>query len=69
MVNQVLVIADPPRDGMHKKIIEQILKIKPKRIVYVSCNSATQARDIQLMSKYYVTKVIQPIACFLKLIM
>ena len=49
---------------MHKKVIEQILKIKPKRIVYVSCNSATQARDIQLMNKYYETKVIQPIDMF-----
>lgn len=59
-----VIIADPPRDGMHKKVIEQILKIKPKRIVYVSCNSATQARDIQLMNKYYETKVIQPIDMF-----
>ena len=59
-----IIIADTPRDGMHKKVIEQILKIKPKRIVYVSCNSATQARDIQLMNKYYETKVIQPIDMF-----
>ena len=59
-----VIIADTPRDGMNKKVIEQILKIKPKRIVYVSCNSATQARDIQLMNKYYETKVIQPIDMF-----
>ena len=59
-----IIIADPPRDGMHKKVIEQILKIKSERIVYVSCNSATQARDIQLMSKYYETKVIQPVDMF-----
>ena len=48
-----VIITDPPRDGMHKKVVEQILKIAPKRIVYVSCNSATQARDIALMKHIY----------------
>lgn len=48
-----VIITDPPRDGMHKKVVEQILSISPKRIVYVSCNSATQARDLSLMKEYY----------------
>ena len=48
-----VIITDPPRDGMHKKVVEQILTIAPKRIVYVSCNSATQARDIALMKHIY----------------
>ena len=59
-----VIITDPPRDGMHKKVIEQILKIKPKRIVYVSCNSATQARDLSLLNKMYKTTGIQPIDMF-----
>lgn len=48
-----VIITDPPRDGMHKKVVEQILNISPKRVVYVSCNSATQARDIALMKHQY----------------
>ena len=48
-----VIITDPPRDGMHKKVVEQLLKIKAERIVYVSCNSATQARDLALMSDMY----------------
>ena len=51
-----VIITDPPRDGMHKKVVAQILKIEAKRIVYVSCNSATQARDIEIMrEKYKIT--------------
>ena len=48
-----VVITDPPRDGMHKKVIEQIIKLSPKKIVYVSCNSATQARDLFLLKDNY----------------
>ena len=62
--NPDVIITDPPRDGMHKKVIEQILKIKAKRIVYVSCNSATQARDLALMDKKYYTTQIQPVDMF-----
>ncbi len=52
-----VIITDPPRDGMHKKVVEQILKIAPNKIVYVSCNSATQARDLALLNvKYKLTK-------------
>ena len=59
-----VIITDPPRDGMHKDVIEQILKIAPGKVVYVSCNSATQARDLALMDeKYKVTKV-RPVDMF-----
>ena len=59
-----IIITDPPRDGMHKKVIDQILKIKAKKIVYVSCNSATQARDIYLLKELYKITNIQPIDMF-----
>ncbi len=59
-----VVITDPPRDGMHKKVVEQLLKVAPEKIVYVSCNSATQARDLALLDiKYSITKV-QPVDMF-----
>ena len=48
-----VIITDPPRDGMHKNVVTKILEILPKRIVYVSCNSATQARDLSLMKEHY----------------
>lgn len=48
-----VIITDPPRDGMHKNVVAKILEIAPKRIVYVSCNSATQARDLALMKEHY----------------
>jgi 23S rRNA (uracil1939-C5)-methyltransferase len=52
-----IIITDPPREGMHKKVVEQILKIEPNRIVYVSCNSATQARDLEILNpKYKIIK-------------
>ncbi len=52
-----VIITDPPRDGMHKDVVAQLLKISAEKIVYVSCNSATQARDLALLdSDYKVTK-------------
>ena len=59
-----VIITDPPREGMHKKVVEQILKIGAKRIVYVSCNSATQARDLALMDMKYEVTHIQPVDMF-----
>ncbi|QQU02452.1 23S rRNA (uracil(1939)-C(5))-methyltransferase RlmD [Myroides odoratus] len=59
-----VIITDPPRDGMHKDVVDMLLKVAPKRIVYVSCNSATQARDLALLdTKYKVTKV-RPVDMF-----
>ena len=59
-----VIITDPPRDGMHKDVIEQILKIAPQRIVYVSCNSATQARDLALMDEKYKVTRVRPVDMF-----
>ncbi len=59
-----VILTDPPRAGMHTAVIEQILKITPQRIVYVSCNSATQARDIALLSEAYEVQAVQPVDMF-----
>ncbi len=59
-----VVITDPPRDGMHKDVIEQLLKIAPQRIVYVSCNSATQARDLALLDSQYRVARVRPVDMF-----
>jgi 23S rRNA (uracil1939-C5)-methyltransferase len=59
-----VIVTDPPRAGMHGYVIETILSVEPPRIVYVSCNPATQARDVNLLdSKYRVTRV-QPVDMF-----
>ena len=59
-----VVIVDPPRSGMHKKVITKLLSLKPGKIVYVSCNTATQARDISLLSDNYRISKIQPVDMF-----
>lgn len=59
-----VIITDPPRDGMHKDVVDQILKIAPKRVVYVSCNSATQARDLALMDEKYKVVKVRPVDMF-----
>lgn len=62
--NPNVVITDPPRGGMHEDVIAQLLAINPDKIVYVSCNPATQARDIQLMEEQYEVITIQPVDMF-----
>ncbi|HFX17516.1 MAG TPA: 23S rRNA (uracil(1939)-C(5))-methyltransferase RlmD [Flavobacteriales bacterium] len=59
-----IVITDPPRDGMHAKVVENLLFLAPERIVYVSCNSATQARDLALMKNDYEIVKMQPVDMF-----
>jgi len=59
-----VVLIDPPRAGMHKVVTNQILQIKPDRIVYVSCNPASLARDVALMSKDYNVIEVQPVDMF-----
>ena len=59
-----VMIIDPPRSGMHQKAIEEILELAPGRIVYVSCNPATQARDVKLMAAKYDVAALQPVDMF-----
>ncbi|MGW8182265.1 MAG: 23S rRNA (uracil(1939)-C(5))-methyltransferase RlmD, partial [bacterium] len=58
------LILDPPRPGLHPKLCEAILRAKPERVVYTSCNPATQARDLQLLSEAYQVEQVQPIDMF-----
>ena len=59
-----VIITDPPREGMHAQVVAQILKIAPQKVVYVSCNSATQARDLALMDDMYSITKIQAVDMF-----
>jgi len=59
-----VVITDPPRDGMHKDVVNQLLSLSPQRIVYVSCNSATQARDLALLRETYKVVKSQAVDMF-----
>ena len=59
-----VIITDPPRAGMHSDVIDTILFAAPQRIVYVSCNPATQARDLQLLDKDYKVMAVQPVDMF-----
>jgi len=59
-----VVITDPPRDGMHADVVQQLIKLAPKRIVYISCNSATQARDLNLMKSHYEVLKSQAVDMF-----
>lgn len=59
-----VMIVDPPRAGMHQDVVDVILRARPERIVYVSCNPATQARDLQLLNESYAIKAVQPVDMF-----
>ncbi len=59
-----VIITDPPRDGMHRAVIEQLISLHAEKIVYVSCNSATQARDLALLDSHYKVKKVQPVDMF-----
>ena len=59
-----VVITDPPRDGMHKDVLEQLILLGAQKIVYVSCNSATQARDLALLDDHYKVTKVQPVDMF-----
>jgi len=59
-----VIITDPPRSGMHEEVVKSIVLASPEKIVYISCNPATQARDIALMSDNYIIRKIQPVDMF-----
>jgi 23S rRNA (uracil1939-C5)-methyltransferase len=59
-----VIITDPPRTGMHADVVQAIITAAPQRIVYVSCNPATQARDIQMLSAHYRVSKVQPVDMF-----
>lgn len=59
-----VLIADPPRGGMHPKVVEQIARLRPERFVYVSCNPQTQVRDLALLREVYTIEAVQPVDLF-----
>ena len=59
-----VIITDPPRAGMHPDVVKTILRAHPQRIVYVSCNPATQARDLQVLDEQYRVVAVQPVDMF-----
>jgi 23S rRNA (uracil1939-C5)-methyltransferase len=59
-----IIITDPPRAGMHPDVVQTILNTSPNRIVYVSCNPATQARDLQMLDCDYRVIAVQPVDMF-----
>lgn len=59
-----IVIVDPPRAGLHATLVQKIIDISPPRVVYVSCNVATQARDLQILSEHFTVEKIQPVDMF-----
>ena len=63
-VNPDVMVIDPPRAGMHKDVVKQVLEIGPARIVYVSCNPATLARDLEMMKEAYRVVEVQPVDMF-----
>src|SRR3546814_10384775 len=59
-----VIVTDPPRAGMHPGVVQRLLAIAPGKIVYVSCNPATQARDLLILKDHYQVSRIQPIDMF-----
>ena len=59
-----VIITDPPRAGMHPDVVEMLKRIHAPKIVYISCNSATQARDLEMLKDHYEIKAVQPVDMF-----
>lgn len=62
--NADVVIVDPPRAGLHPKLVNKLLEISSEKVIYVSCNVATQARDLQVLNEKYIVEKIQPVDMF-----
>jgi 23S rRNA (uracil1939-C5)-methyltransferase len=58
------ILVDPPRTGLHPDVVKELLNVAPERIVYVSCNPATQARDLKILSEKYTVEKVQPVDMF-----
>ncbi len=61
---QDVIILDPPRAGVHPKVLQNLLVLHPDRIIYVSCNPATQARDLAVLGEAYDITMVQPVDMF-----
>jgi 23S rRNA (uracil1939-C5)-methyltransferase len=61
---QNIIITDPPRAGMHQDVVQQLLKTEAEKIVYISCNPATQARDLELLGEKYEPLLSQAVDMF-----
>ncbi len=59
-----VLIVDPPRAGMHPKVVDHVARLRPDRLVYVSCNPQTQARDLQMLAQHYAIEDVQPVDLF-----
>ena len=59
-----IIIVDPPRAGLDKGVIEQIIKLKPKKLIYVSCDVITLARDLNILKEYFDIKEVTPVDMF-----
>jgi tRNA/tmRNA/rRNA uracil-C5-methylase (TrmA/RlmC/RlmD family) len=59
-----VVIVDPPRTGCDKELLKSIIKVKPKKVVYVSCNPSTLAKDVEKLAKLYQVESVQPVDMF-----
>ena len=58
------IIVDPPRSGLHPDVVKSIIDYAPEKIIYVSCNPTTQARDLQMIKKKYTISKVQPVDMF-----
>ena len=61
---RTVVVVDPPREGMHPAVVAELVRIKAAKLVYVSCNPSTQARDIQMLSEAYEVATVQGVDMF-----